>query len=57
MTTSEPISGTAAAVAAVRVLSVSHVVPSPAPANGAGSVGQVKLSFLDVPWVKLPISV
>ncbi|RLM69275.1 hypothetical protein C2845_PM17G09290 [Panicum miliaceum] len=47
----EAMSGTAAAPTA-RVLSVSRVVPSLAPAERAG-VGHVKLSFLDVPWIKL----
>lgn len=46
-----------AAAPAVRVLSVSRVVPAPAPADGSTAAADpvvVKLSFFDTPWVVLP---
>ncbi|TVU43003.1 hypothetical protein EJB05_09432 [Eragrostis curvula] len=39
--------------AAVRVLAVSRVAPTPAPAP-AGEDSHVKLSFFDTPWIVLP---
>ncbi|XP_062196777.1 phenolic glucoside malonyltransferase 2-like [Phragmites australis] len=46
------VSGAPPAVASVRVLAVSRVVPEPA-GRTAGE-GPVKLSFFDTPWVVLP---